>query len=128
MNEIKPLAAVALLTLLAACATFDRNAYNTISTTTTTVEAARKSWVAYVTEQRALQPDPVKRQDLETKVAKVGFAYGQYQQAMRAAKLAIDVYHSAPTNQAPVLTAIGALSSASGEIVGLIRSFTSSTK
>lgn len=127
MKHIPFLSACALMFMLAACATFDKNAYRAVSTTTTTVEAARKSWVAYVTQQRVLTPDAAQRQDLEMKVAKVGVAYGQYQSAMRAAKLAVDAYHLAPTNQAPVLTALGALSAASGELVGLINSFTSTS-
>lgn len=114
---------IAVVACLVACASFDRAAYNTISTTTTAVEAARKAWVDYVTQQRVLIPDPSKRQDLEVKVAKVGFSYGQYQLAMRVAQDAITSYHMASTNQPAVTTAITALSAAGGDLVALIRSF-----
>lgn len=120
---------VALALMLAACASFERNTYRTIGSVATATEAARKSWVDYVTQQRALQPDPAKRQDLELKVLKVGVIYSQYQTSMRAAQQAIAVYRSAPTNQAPVLTALGAVSAASGDLVALVNSIVqSSTK
>lgn len=129
MKHIPFLSACALTLFLTACASFEKNTYRTLGSVATTTEAARKSWVDYVTQQRALQPDPAKRQDLEIKVLKVGVIYSQYQTSMRAAQSAIAVYRSAPTNQAPVLTALGAVSAASGDLVALVNSVVqSSTK
>lgn len=116
------LCALAVLGLLVACTTFESNTGKVIGVSTTTVSKARQAWVAYVTEQRVLQPDVAKRQDLEVKVAKVGVAYARYQDAMEAANKALTAYHLAPVDQSPVTTAIQALSAASGDLVGLIKS------
>lgn len=112
-----------LMLLLASCATFEKTSYSTLDTVATTVSAARQSWVAYVTEQRTLIPDPANRQDLERKVAKVGAVYAQYQQAMAAAKTAIQSYRNSPADQTEATKALSAVSAASGDLVALIRSF-----
>lgn len=116
--------AVGLALLLAACATFETNAYKTLSVTASGVEAARKSWVDYVTQQRTLlATNSPARKGLEEQVAMSVVVYGQYQTAMRVAEDAVKTYKLAPTNQAPVTTALNAVSAASGNIIRLVNGF-----
>lgn len=121
-NSLAALAAIAVLALAVGCASFESNSGKTIAGITGTVDQARKAWVNYVTDQRALQPDPAQRQALEQQVAKVGVVYAQYQQAMRTANAALTAYHNSPADQSKVNTAIAAVSAASGDLVALINS------
>lgn len=121
------LPAIAALLFLAACATFESNTGKAVGVTTASVDKARQAWVAYVGEQRTMQPDPAKRQDLEVKVAKVGVVYARYQEAMAAFEKAMYAYHVAPTDQTAVTTALQMVSAASGDLVALIRSFLPTT-
>lgn len=122
MKQVQYMVGLVALVCLIGCATFETNTGKTISSVATTVEAARKAWVAYVTEQRVLQPNAALRQDLEKKVAKVGDAYGKYQAAMRTANATLTAYHNAPADQSTVKTALAAVSASAGELVGLINS------
>lgn len=125
MNRLRTIGpAVGLALLLAACASFEANSYKTLGTVANGVELARKGWVDYVTQQRALlAPDSQARKDLETQVAKSVVVYGHYQNAMAVAEQAVIAYKLSPTNQAPVTTAINALAAASGDIVKLVNGF-----
>ena len=125
MRQLKFILPVLAMACLVACATFEGNAYKTISTISTTVEAARKSWVLYVTQQRTLLANnPVETQKLEVQVAKVGVIYAEYQTAMRAANDVISAYRAGKDTQGSVTLVINALSSASGNIIALISQLT----
>ncbi len=97
-------------TLLTGCASLDTNAYKTIGTTANLVDGAMRGWGDYVRAGRATPDDE----------SRVRAAYEKYQAAMRAARAAVNTYHTAPDNEVPLQTALSALSSASGEIVNLI--------
>jgi len=116
-----------VLLLYEGCASFETNVGKTVKGTAETVEQGRQGWVAYVQNQRVMIPNAADRQDLERAVQKVGEAYAKYQSAMRAANLALTVYHNTPEaqrNQEPVKLALQALLAASGEIVQLVGTLT----
>lgn len=115
---------LALFLFASGCASFETGAYRTISSITTTVEAARKGWVDYVTTQRVvLSARPLEANKLEVQVGQVGDAYAKYQTSMRAAKAAVLAYKAAPVDQKPVETALNAVSAAGAEVVKLVNQF-----
>lgn len=116
---------LALGLFLSACATFQSNAIKSYQVITTGVEAARKGWVDYVTQQRILvagQPEQAKA--LELQVLKVGVVYSEYQQAAAAASDALNAYAKAPADQSRVEAAMSALAAASGKLIPLIKQIT----
>lgn len=128
MRQLKCLLPLLGMVCLVACATFESTSYKTISTITTTVEAARKGWVLYVTQQRTLLAgNPAAAQKLETEVAKVGVIYADYQTAMRAAQDAITAYRAGKGTQNGVTLVVNALAAASGNLIALISQITSAT-
>lgn len=125
MNRLRTIGpAVGLALLLAACASFEVNSYKTLSVTASGVEQARKGWVDYVTQQRTLlATNSPARKGLEEQVAISVVVYDEYQTAMRIAEDAVKAYKLAPTNQAPVTTALNAVAAASGNIIRLVNGF-----
>jgi hypothetical protein len=126
MKYAQNIAAVIILTAAMGCTSFEQNAGKTVKAVSGTVEYSRQGWTNYVWSQRALVPDPVNRQDLEKQVLAVGMAYGKYQAAMRSFNLALTIYHNTPSDmrdKAPVQTALAMLTAASGELIGVIQSF-----
>jgi hypothetical protein len=104
---------------LLGCVSPEQGAYRVIGSTATTVEAARQSWVAYVTQQRVILTGN-ELADLEENVARGSVIYGQYQQAMKTAKAAVVAYKSAPADSSNLNNAMSAVSAAAADFIALV--------
>jgi type IV pilus biogenesis protein CpaD/CtpE len=108
----------AMTMVLVGCATPEKAAYNTLATTAQTVEAGRKAWVDYVTQQRqVLATGTQARAELEMQVQQGAEVYAKYQQAMRVARAAVTTWKTAPQDQTALNTALDVLAKTAGEFI-----------
>ena len=101
---------LAALVLWAGCASFETNAYRTLGTTATLVDAAMQAWGGWVREGQATPTDE----------KRVREAYQSYQSAMRSARVVMESHMMEPNPRAAehVLTVVAA---SAGPVIELIR-------
>lgn len=122
MKKLTPLLAVALVACglftaplaLTGCGTPVNKVNQTVSATTTTVDAAMQGWGGWVRAGKATKEDE----------RKVREAYVKYQAAMGAAESLTIAALNAPEGQPALNTAIAATAAASADLIALIAELT----
>lgn len=111
-----PILLLAILPIGFGCASLETTAYRTIGTTTTLVDSSMKAWSDYVVHAKVS----------EAKQEPVRNAYGKYQVAMAAVKVAVISVKATPDGKSNLDKALDALSASSAELIVLIHALTTS--
>lgn len=115
-GTITSLLMAGLLVFATGCASWEKNSYRTLATTSTMVDATMNAWGDYVRSGMATTAD-------EDTVRK---AYKKYQQAMATARVAVEVARAAESSQSKdaASKALDGVSACTSEIIALIQRFT----
>jgi hypothetical protein len=112
---VKRLSLLLLFPLLLACANLETNAYRTIGTFTTGVEAARQAFVGYENECRCVT---------QSQHDQVQALYLKYQAAMKLAQDAVVIYKASTAPNADAMNiALNAATTAATDIILAIEAF-----
>lgn len=102
---------------LTGCAGLERHAYRTLGTTTALVDGAMNGWGDYVRANNLSSKDQ----------APVKLAYGKYQRALAAVKVAVYTARSTPEGQDSLETALTLFEVSAGELIAIIRTLSAHT-
>ena len=112
-NLASLLTVIALVLVMAGCATPETSAYKTVAVIAQTVDSSRQAWNSYVAQGKATRDQ----------VVAVHLAYVKYQSAMAVAEAAVITYKQNNATKGALDAAMLAVSAASADVITAVATF-----